>query len=572
MTSNSKRFKNFKLDTDDCDEPNSGILQGNKCTKCLDSNVHRQNIVKCANCDKKFHNECLVRPICSVVTTALVETPNLWWICYCCQLHCTNNTENDNEVVDSEIRPQYQKLISIDDVNTNIESTFKLLEANLLLKINDLLQTFTSRVYNKDDSTVPFWSDSLPEYSKEQHHLVDPCNNRKRKVISPSHENSKNPIPKMICSETLAEEYVSQHNMTPPVSYAMMASSNNNKTKSMISSSNLKTKSSKIDLADKNIPNLPPFTDERLSSNPSFKYVPHNLEVQKTNNDIFANGKAFILILKPKSDTKKLNDNEWLELRKIISKMLPTTKIIFAKHFIHDGKIRIGFPTNDNRDKAKKVLSSIEDFGYEMLEPQKMLPKLTIFNVPHDIQDTYTADISEPVQKQKLLKQLFKQTILEKNEGIRTLVDQGKNIEVVFFQKHLKSYTVAIKVSPEIRSYIIDKCASKLFLFSACCRTIDRCYYHVCFHCQQIGHTSGEACPNKNKDPTCMYCAKSHRTKNCTVKNDPNHHCCANCLRSKVSAIQSEAYSHNANSFSCPISKQVVTNIARNTQFTSKNV
>ncbi|KAI1293978.1 hypothetical protein HDE_06214 [Halotydeus destructor] len=75
-------------------------------------------------------------------------------------------------------------------------------------------------------------------------------------------------------------------------------------------------------------------------------------------------------------------------------------------------------------------------------------------------------------------------------------------------------------------------------------------YVHVktCFKCQKYGHKSSEC---HSEYPVCAYCIRSHRSKECSFKNDYSQIRCANCafdFNDKSCIGQ-----HRTHTLSCPI-------------------
>ena len=142
-------------------------------------------------------------------------------------------------------------------------------------------------------------------------------------------------------------------------------------------------------------------------------------------------------------------------------------------------------------------------------------------------------------------------------------MDDGHTFDVVVIKEETHSFTAAIKVSPEIRS-TIGKNDDKLFVSLGRCDVKDRYHYLQCFHCQKLGHISTK-CPDKEGEPKCMYCAKSHATKQCPVKADKDSHKCLNCLHSSIVNIRNNANMHNSTSSKCPTVIRECKKIAENT-------
>ena len=161
---------------------------------------------------------------------------------------------------------------------------------------------------------------------------------------------------------------------------------------------------------------------------------------------------------------------------------------------------------------------------------------------------------------------------MDKNEGIKSLVENDQTLEIVYFKKHKYSCTVAIKVSPDIRSYIINLCQSKVYMFSSRCNVTDRCYVKQCFHCQNYGHISKD-CNVSKDDPTCMYCGGPHESRSCELKTSTESHRCCNCKKSRDKAISDNYTTHHAGAPDCPSLQSIISRIHKNTHLanTSKN-
>ena len=255
----------------------------------------------------------------------------------------------------------------------------------------------------------------------------------------------------------------------------------------------------------------------------------------------------FILHYRPVSDTMILKDEEWVDLRKSISSKLSTIKVLFSHFNKKTGKVVVGFPSKRSKDMAAELLrDAISLRCYELYVPEKMLPKLTVHNVPLDF-DLVNSDSSGQVQRDLVKGQIW-ETIMGKNDGVKSLVESGSSLEIVYFRKHTFSATVAIKVSPELRLFILEKLNSKLFLFSNCCRVSDRCHYQQCYHCLKYGHIA-KNCPKANDSPICMYCANSHDSRSCAMKKSTADYRCYNCLSSDPPLSN---FNHCACSSSCP--------------------
>ena len=161
--------------------------------------------------------------------------------------------------------------------------------------------------------------------------------------------------------------------------------------------------------------------------------------------------------------------------------------------------------------------------------------------------------------------------ILEKNNVIANLVSSGCQLTLCFTKlKKIDSHfsdtkTAIIKMSPEIRSAIIDQ-RNYLFMDFSRCRAYDRFWVIQCYHCQKFGHFAAD-CTNKDSLPVCGFCAGAHTGKNCRNKNEP---CCANCKTTSTDSSSSSG--HFASSDRCPHIVKQSQYIINNTNFVcSKN-
>ena len=286
-------------------------------------------------------------------------------------------------------------------------------------------------------------------------------------------------------------------------------------------------------------------------------------------SDIPKRSEKYLLHYRPVSDALTLKDEEWLDLRKSISSKLSQVKVLFSHFNKKTGKVVIGFPSKDVKEFSAEILKDVIALRcYEFYTPEKMLPKLTLHNVPldFDIPDTELST-SGLVQRDLVKGQIWK-SIIDKNEGIKSLVTEGSVLEIVYFRKHKYSATVAVKVSPVLRHYILDKLHSKLFLFSSCCRVTDRCHYQQCYHCLKYGHISRN-CPKADESPICMYCAGLHDSRTCEMKNSTADYRCNNCLVSKKPSIN---FNHCACSPNCPSAQAIASRIQLNTQLETSSI
>lgn len=252
-------------------------------------------------------------------------------------------------------------------------------------------------------------------------------------------------------------------------------------------------------------------------------------------------------------------------------KNVPTN---FVKSNNQKGSVTVAFPNNQTREKAAQILNDLNLplEGFQTKEAKKLLPKLTILGIEPSIFDSVDSSLTAE-EKRVQQKSIIKSSIMCKNEGIKSLIDIGHTLEVVYLNKSQNStkFTVGIKVSPSIRSFVFQNQHGKLFIGNNSLFVEDRFFFKQCYHCQQVGHFSSD-CPDTEKSPVCFYCMGSHLSKLCNKKKSVTHHCCAKCFHSKVPGEKADYKSHNAADSGCPVVLREIQKIANNTEICSKNV
>ena len=519
-------------------EPKKGILIHKSCSGCHIT-VKDAHIIKCAYCECRFHQECIVNPVSTEVAKQLMENPSLWWTCTGCLIDAVHqqNGKEDNDVycVDNsatQLGDVTALLSSI--VKKSITESLTDLKSDLFIEMKSMI---TSSMSNTDanTSTVNI-ADNVVRTDSYQSDIMDlDCSSsRKRKRYSVA-DGSK--------SVTNFNSKESDEN----------------------------TQIMKDNWVTSSIPSYSRVTQTASRKHSNSTYLAQNSIINKDNHKSYISkpeivSEVLVLQGKTHSNDQVLSNEQWQILRRSIAKELSNVKIMFTKKSSQTNKITLGFPTLKDKELAKQILLSMPDLqNYDIRDPIKMLPKMTISYVPLDIDVEDTQNISDQ-------KEIFKNSILSKNEGIQNLVQSGKVLDIVFVKKHINNYTIVIKVSPEIRTFITNQLSSKLFIFSCRCKVSDRYHCKQCYQCMRFGHYAQE-CPDKQDNKqTCKYCAKDHSFTKCLVRDDVTNHKCANCFRSKNSNFLMNAHTHNAMSPSCPIFISVCKRLHRNTQYDkSKN-
>ena len=318
-----------------------------------------------------------------------------------------------------------------------------------------------------------------------------------------------------------------------------------------------------------NLPNVPNFANVVSSNNVTYSptFLNKNIsrpEVSGTPNNISEE----VVIL-----TLSNEDHNLTDIHETVTKVLDDIPVSFVRVNDVTNKLTVGFPNKNIQELGENKLKNAEHLqfdGITVSQPKKMLPKLTITNIPTDI--FIGIDISDK-DKREDVKNVLKEHILKKNASTQELVRLNHTFEVVYINanKNERFCTSAIKVSPTIRKKIIFENEGYLYIGNSKCQVSDRYFYKQCYHCQQIGHISKD-CPSHNEKPICMYCSESHSTRFCRKKHQRYEHRCVNCAKSRNKDIFSKCTSHNSGSSNCPLSLKEVERLKKNTEMISKNV
>ena len=277
-----------------------------------------------------------------------------------------------------------------------------------------------------------------------------------------------------------------------------------------------------------------------------------------------------VLLLKVKEDVNITDENDWQAVNESIKQNISNLNVSFYKTKEKSGHVVIGFPDKATLDEAEKKISSDDNLSakFTTRTPKKMLPKITITGVNKALFTGGNGD-AEFTDNREHYKQAVKMDIMQRNPFLQPLIDNEHTFDVVVVKEEVQSYTVVIKVSPEVRN-LINNHGNKLFVSLGRCDVKDRYHYTQCFHCQKLGHISTK-CPDKEKASICMYCAESHISKQCPVKANKESHKCSNCLHSKSINIRNNANTHNSVSSKCPTIERECKKLAENTLTLGKN-
>lgn len=233
-------------------------------------------------------------------------------------------------------------------------------------------------------------------------------------------------------------------------------------------------------------------------------------------------------------ETSPITENDWVQVRRDVKGSLAHVPVAYASLF--EGTATLNFSSKDHLDEAQKVLAPKYDVATKSEERKKLDPKLSINDIHTDIKD-----------KDMLLEEL-----LQKNENIRSLSDGADKVKIIFYDT--KQRFAVVQVSPVIRESIRQN-ADQVNLDLTSHYVKDRIHVVQCYHCQEFGHMAGSKyCKDKDKDPTCFYCAGKHKSKDCNSKKENKYKKikCSNCTKSKNHSERNAATTHKASDSLCP--------------------
>ena len=231
--------------------------------------------------------------------------------------------------------------------------------------------------------------------------------------------------------------------------------------------------------------------------------------------------------------------------------------------------ITVGFPDECSKKRAESLLKDNPSTNvYTLKSGKKLLPSLTISNVPLDVLNTtHPPEDATESEIRDLYKAVLKQKILYKNKYLEELCSMGHTFDIIYINKS-KSITVGVKVSPLIRSKVLEK--GVIFICNSSCSVCDRFFILQCYHCQKLGHRSAD-CPKSSESPNCLYCSEPHRSSSCTHKNISTSHSCINCKTSAYTSFSSN-HNHTSSSTQCPFIHKEIDKMSSKIDYSSKNV
>ena len=235
---------------------------------------------------------------------------------------------------------------------------------------------------------------------------------------------------------------------------------------------------------------------------------------------------SHVIVVKPTGDAAQINSED---LKKKAETALQGIKVSNAR--INDrGSLVVEVPSSAEHCTATENLKSAFSNNFTIEAPKKILPKLTVTNVPND----YTVDN-------------FISSVCERDTNLDEMVKSGEEMSVIKMWSNngeVRSKKFVLKCSPTIREYIMNKNGGYVYLNLSRSKVYDRFAVIQCYHCQSFNHIASK-CADKDKSPVCCKCSGPHKIIEC----NSTHERCNNCAKSKLRG----SHSHRSNSTDCPI-------------------
>lgn len=215
--------------------------------------------------------------------------------------------------------------------------------------------------------------------------------------------------------------------------------------------------------------------------------------------------------------------------------IIPSVVRIQISTIIRLSAARIGIISPD-KESINKLQSYIENnlqsiFHYQRIEKKR--PLICFTNLPKE----FTSErLLEEIKVQNEILQDIKEDDL-----VEAIVKRaGDNIDIV------------MRCEPQLYTKLI----AKGYVYSQYQKIRIRNFsrFHQCYQCQEFGHTS-KTC--KQEQPTCGVCAGPHRSRECTLMENP---ICNNCKKYNLHTRNPRLkvdQKHCAYSRNCPIAKRM---------------
>ena len=232
------------------------------------------------------------------------------------------------------------------------------------------------------------------------------------------------------------------------------------------------------------------------------------------------------LIAKFNEETQTSLDVDKLE-KAAIAHGIPLNSV----HVTESGDTFVNLPDKASSDKLQPLL---REMNHETVTLKSKLPSVALMGVTR-----------------KYSKIEVVETILKQNEVIRSLVEKGSHLSVVYTKEPGEDSTyhqVVLRVSPDIRRAMHNH-GNKLHMGKVVHKVVNRFYIRRCNVCQCYGHYQ-EKCPTP-RSPVCGYCSSNeHLSKDCPIKDGPTKDfSCNNCKSQKLEFKGHSTFWHNCSAY-----------------------
>lgn len=204
-------------------------------------------------------------------------------------------------------------------------------------------------------------------------------------------------------------------------------------------------------------------------------------------------------------------------------------------------KLIISCPSKLHAEKLTEEINKTLKKNMVAEELRKKNPKIFIRNLQVDLTEE---EIIEALKTQ--------------NDGIKDIMnkDTKNTIKLIkmFKPKNQNGLTnYILETSGALRSYLMEK--EKINIGFSRVRVEDANPLTQCYHCLKFGHTALK-CLNKDKNATCLHCAKDHEWKDCPNKNSEEK--CSNCVHQNTIFKMTLNTNHKANDTNCTYFKKMM--------------
>ena len=282
------------------------------------------------------------------------------------------------------------------------------------------------------------------------------------------------------------------------------------------------------------------------------------------NVEIREKPQKHVLLLEPVNADDTSSDDAKKKSLQNINSAISGVNVEFCS-FKRSGLVAVGFSDSKSKSLAEeKIKDNVSvSSAFKTRLPRQLLPKVTISGINEVLFDSCGEDKEQ-------MKAILKNDIIKRNEAVRNALESDSDnalLEVVMLQKVMPShfsvsYIAALKMSSCVRKAIYNN-GDKLYVSLKRCKVVDRYHVMQCYRCQEPGHLAKDC---KNEHPTCYYCSKNHRSKDCTLKKSEANQCCSNCLKSSNPNIAKDAKTHTAASQACPVLQSHINSMKQKTE------